>query len=653
VTQEKTTTIEMNDACNGQADDNRAYIVSVVILAAILTLLMVLAAGSAQAAPCDPERTPGCEPVDPPEDPDPNLPPNVLVDKPSMAVPEGQTATNSGTFQDPEEDGNLDTVRITASEGTITQSGTTSGTWNWSMATTEVCADQTKTITITATDSGGVSSTASFSLIVRDVQSIRSVPNGKIAYQGIDHDDPDRKDRIYTIDPTGGTPSNVTNNATTDGQPSYSPDGKKIAYSGYDGQDSEIYTINVDGGQKVQLTHNTTHDEWPSYSPDGSKIAYEGRDPAGLDREILTIDVAGGTPSNVTNNATTDGQPSYSPDGKKIAYSGYDGQDSEIYTIDATGGTPFKVTNNTTTDDWVPDYSPDGKKIAYGSSSVSSGGIIRFDSRIYTINATGGTACPVTDNTAHASRPSYSPDGSKIAYARSGGIGDDSEIYTIGVAGGTPVNVTNNTTYEHAPSWGIAPPPDTTKPSTNATRLVEPNAAGWNKENVTVSLKATDDQGGSGVQKITYSASGAQSIAQTDATGDSAQVALDQQGTTTFTYYATDKAGNVEDQKTLTVKIDKSAPTGKVTINNGASRTRSRSVTLTLSATDPSPASGVTQMRISNTQSGLSSAPWEAYSTTKAWTLSSGQGTKTVYVQYRDGAENTSAVVTDTIRFAR
>src|SRR5215208_140366 len=195
--------------------------------------------------------------------------------------------------------------------------------------------------------------------------------------------------------------------------------------------------------------------------------------------------------------------------------------------------------------------------------------------------------------------------------------------------------------------------PDTTKPSTSATRSVEPNAAGWNKTNVTVRLNATDNQGGSGVQKITYAASGAQSIAQTDATGDSVELAFDQEGTTTLTYYATDKAANVEDQKTLTLKIDKSAPTGTVSIYDGASRTRSRSVTLSLSATDFSPGSGVSQMRISNTESGLSSATWEAYSTTKeAWPLSSGKGTKTVYVQYRDGAGNESAVVTDTIRYS-
>jgi Bacterial Ig-like domain len=103
--------------------------------------------------------------------------------------------------------------------------------------------------------------------------------------------------------------------------------------------------------------------------------------------------------------------------------------------------------------------------------------------------------------------------------------------------------------------------PDATKPSTSATRSVEPNAAGWNNENLTVRLKATDNVGGWGVQKITYSASGAQTIAQTEVSGSSVEIPLNQEGTTTLTYYATDKAGNVEDQKSLTVKIDKTAPT--------------------------------------------------------------------------------------------
>jgi Bacterial Ig-like domain/GDSL-like Lipase/Acylhydrolase family len=71
MTQEKTTMtkVEMDDASNAQAEDKRAYVVSVVILAAMLALLVALFAGSAEAMRCDPRVTPDC---DPPEDPPTN-----------------------------------------------------------------------------------------------------------------------------------------------------------------------------------------------------------------------------------------------------------------------------------------------------------------------------------------------------------------------------------------------------------------------------------------------------------------------------------------------------------------------------------------------------------------------------------------------------
>jgi hypothetical protein len=84
----------------------------------------------------------------------------------------------------------------------------------------------------------------------------------------------------------------------------------------------------------------------------------------------------------------------------------------------------------------------------------------------------------------------------------------------------------------------------------------------------------------------------------------------------------------------LTVNINTPAPNGSVTINNNDTYTKSPSVTLTLSASD---ADGVSQMCISNTASCSS---WEAYATTKAWTLTSGDGTKTVRVWYKDNAGN-------------
>jgi thermitase len=97
---------------------------------------------------------------------------------------------------------------------------------------------------------------------------------------------------------------------------------------------------------------------------------------------------------------------------------------------------------------------------------------------------------------------------------------------------------------------------------------------------------------------------------------------------------------------------DTTAPTGSVLINNGAARTRGLSVRLTLNATDPSPGSGVSQVRASN--NGIRWSSWISFTPgTYNWRLSGKKpGTKRVYVQYKDGAGNESAAYTDTIRYA-
>jgi hypothetical protein len=89
---------------------------------------------------------------------------------------------------------------------------------------------------------------------------------------------------------------------------------------------------------------------------------------------------------------------------------------------------------------------------------------------------------------------------------------------------------------------------------------------------------------------------------------------------------------------------DTTPPSGSIAINDNAATTNSIAVKLTLSAFD---ASGVTQMRFSNDGTTFTTA--EPFATTKDWTLSTGDGLKTVSVQFQDGAGNWSASFTDTI----
>ena len=85
----------------------------------------------------------------------------------------------------------------------------------------------------------------------------------------------------------------------------------KIAYDAYDGNDSEIYTIKSGGGGKVQLTDNATYNYDPSYSPSGKQIVYSGKDAPNGDFEIYKIKVGGGGKFKVTDNGTNDDEPSW------------------------------------------------------------------------------------------------------------------------------------------------------------------------------------------------------------------------------------------------------------------------------------------------------------------------------------------------------
>ena len=225
-----------------------------------------------------------------------------------------------------------------------------------------------------------------------------------MSYEGFNDGSPagPQKDaEIYTINVDGSGKTNVTNNKRYDVASSFSPDGKRIAYTHWDGHDDEIYTINTDGTGKFRVTNNRTSEYDPSYSPDGKRLVYSADvrkrfSPWTYTVEIFTIGVHGKNRVQLTNNSTYDYSPDYSPDGRRIAYSAFGKKHSGIYTISARGGGKTKVAEGG--DD--PDYSPDGKKIVYYAGNDIRG-------KIYTINVGGGGKSKVTEgsNPSWGSRP--------------------------------------------------------------------------------------------------------------------------------------------------------------------------------------------------------------------------------------------------------
>lgn len=96
---------------------------------------------------------------------------------------------------------------------------------------------------------------------------------------------------------------------------------------------------------------------------------------------------------------------------------------------------------------------------------------------------------------------------------------------------------------------------------------------------------------------------------------------------------------------TLYAKWISALPTGTLSINSGAAATNSINVALSISGTDPQ--AYPMQMRFSN--DGSSWSTWEAYATSKSWTLSTGDDLKTVYMQLQDDHGNTSANIAASI----
>ena len=270
---------------------------------------------------------------------------------------------------------------------------------------------------------------------------------------------------IYVMDTDGGNPRRLTNNRHADLSPSWSPDGKRIAFiSDRDGHPhripgwftSEIYVMDADGGNQQNLTNHPSDDRSPSWSPDGTRIAFQSyRD---NDRnhniEIYVMDADGSNLQRLTNNLIEDENPSWSPDGERIVFSSAReghvenkfGITSEIYVMDADGGNQQRLTENRN-NDWDPVWSPDGKRIAFAADR--KGDFVKFD--IYVMDADGGNQQKLTNHRGWDSSPSWSPNGERIAFKsdRDG----NSEIYVMDADGGNLQNLTNNPHSDSGPAW--------------------------------------------------------------------------------------------------------------------------------------------------------------------------------------------------------
>ncbi len=153
-----------------------------------------------------------------------------------------------------------------------------------------------------------------------------------------------------------------------------------------------------------------------------------------------------------------------------------------------------------------------------------------------------------------------------VGFSESASISADRRVVTFqSRATNLVANDTNNSWDIFVHELRATQPNDCISPTITASASTDSGADyvpdTWTNEDVKVTLSAQDNEGDSGLKDIRYSATGAQSISET--IYDSQNLPpITTEGTMTLSYFATDNAGNQESPaKTLTVKIDKSAPT--------------------------------------------------------------------------------------------
>ncbi|SEN69737.1 TolB family protein [Lihuaxuella thermophila] len=275
---------------------------------------------------------------------------------------------------------------------------------------------------------------------------------------------------------------------------------------------NDIYLYDLSTGKQTQITSDSYLQSDPAIYED--KIVWE--DYAG----IYLYDVSMGTKTLISDLHSTRVHPRIYAD--KIVWKDNRTGNLDIYMYSLSTGSTTQITSNSS-EQWDPEIN--GDKIVWRDHRNGN-------ADIYMYNLSTATETQITSNSSSQSNPAIY--GDKIVWQDNRNGNADIYMYALASDNEGPV-----TTHSLTPSL--------------------PNSNGWYKSNVSISLSATDNE--SGVSKTEYRINGGAW------TSYSEPFVLSNEGTNTVEYRSTDQAGNIEQTKSIQVKIDKTAPVLNVQLN--------------------------------------------------------------------------------------
>ena len=231
------------------------------------------------------------------------------------------------------------------------------------------------------------------------------------------------------------------------GEPFPSADGKHVLFESMVAGHYQLFTMNPDGSTVVQITRDATNHDTPSWSPDGRKIAFVS------DRNqhsVIYVMNSDGTGEEAITGQTSDSiHPMWSSDSRRVIYCADDDlhppkkNEAAIYAFDLeTKQTTTVISGGTNT---YPSWSPDGTKIAFRRM------LGEMNSEVFVANSDGSNARNLTNHPAFDGWPAWSPDGTQIAFASN--RRSNYQIFVMNADGGNVRLLANTEGRATEPRW--------------------------------------------------------------------------------------------------------------------------------------------------------------------------------------------------------
>jgi TolB protein len=212
--------------------------------------------------------------------------------------------------------------------------------------------------------------------------------------------------KLQVADSDGHNPQTVVRATEPLLSPSWSPDGKRLAYVSFEDKRAKVYLQNVADGKRELLAEHKGINSAPAFSPDGKRLALtlsrEGNP------EIYTLNLETRELKRLTQDPAIDTEPAWSPDGRYIVFTSDRSGRPQIYRMNADGSRVERLTFEGEYNARAS-YAVDGKTLV-----LVSGHQGRY--HIATLRLENGALQVLTDTPLDES-PSFAPNGRMILYA--------------------------------------------------------------------------------------------------------------------------------------------------------------------------------------------------------------------------------------------